>query len=153
MINAITGAPTDVVEKSIAGTSAGDTDMFLQLLVAQVRYQDPLEPMNNNEAMAQTAQFTMVEQMTKVAEQQKELLAFQQATLASGMIGRSATGIDEISGELVTGVVSSVEFNQGDPHLVIDGRRVGVDSIISTSDSELPMQDQPDEGSNDEGAM
>ena len=133
MINAITGAPTDVVEKSIAGVAGADQDMFLQLLVAQVRYQDPLEPMNNNEAMAQTAQFTMVEQMTKVAEQQQEILAFQQATLATGLVGRSATGINQISGEMVSGVVDGVEFNQGDPQLLIDGQRVAVDSIVSTS--------------------
>ncbi len=153
MINAITGAPTDVTQKSIAGAAAGDTDMFLQLLVAQVRYQDPLEPMNNNEAMAQTAQFTMVEQMTRVAEQQNELLAFQQATLAAGMIGRSATGIDEVSGALISGLVTSVEFNQGDPQLVIDGQRVAVDSIISTSAVDVQAPDQPDESTDDEVAM
>lgn len=156
MINAITGAPTDVVEQSIAGAAGADKDMFLQLLVAQVRYQDPLEPMNNNEAMAQTAQFTMVEQMTKVAEQQQEILAFQQATLATGLVGRSATGIDEVSGALVTGVVDGVEFNQGDPQLLIDGQRVGVDSIVSTSYIEEGASDSdPDAetASPDEGAM
>ncbi len=147
MINAITGAPmTETNEQSIAGAAAGDSDMFLQLLVAQVRYQDPLEPMNNNEAMAQTAQFTMVEQMTKVAEQQQHLLAFQQATLATGMIGRAATGVDEVSGEVISGIVSAVEFNQGDPQLVIDGQLVAVDSIVSTSYAEAEAQDQSDQG-------
>ncbi len=151
MINAITGAPTTEGSKqTIAGATAGDTDMFLQLLVAQVRYQDPLEPMNNNEAMAQTAQFTMVEQLTQVAEQQRELLAFQQATLAAGMLGRSATGIDEISGSIISGVVSSVEFNQGDPQLVIDGQRIAVDSIVSTSDPVAQSQDQPQTNSENE---
>lgn len=140
MINAITGAPTDVVEQSIAGAAAGDQDMFLQLLVAQVKYQDPLEPMNNNEAMAQTAQFTMVEQMTKVAEQQKELLGFQQATLAAGLIGRSATGVEDDSGVTVSGVVTAVEFNQGDPQLIIDGKRIGVDSVISTSEADETVE-------------
>lgn len=154
MINAITGAPaTETTEQSIAGAASADSDMFLQLLVAQVRYQDPLEPMNNNEAMAQTAQFTMVEQMTKVAEQQQELLAFQQATLATGMIGRAATGIDEFSGEVITGVVSAVEFNQGDPQLVIDGQLVAVDSIVSTSDVEDESPEQSETGPNDEAQM
>lgn len=158
MINAITGAPTDVVEQSIAGVAGADQDMFLQLLVAQVRYQDPLEPMNNNEAMAQTAQFTMVEQMTKVAEQQQEILAFQQATLATGLVGRSATGIDEISGQIVTGVVDGVDFNQGDPQLLIDGQRVGVDSVFSTSQVEEDASDadahqEAETASPDEGAM
>lgn len=154
-INAITGASTDTAEQSIASSAAGDTDLFLQLLVAQVKYQDPLEPMNNNEAMAQTAQFTMVEQMTKVAEQQQELLAFQQATLATGLIGRSATGIESASGDVVTGVVSGVEFNLGDPQVLIDGRRVDVDTITSTtthSADELPASDG-DATTDGEGAM
>ena len=157
MINAITGAPTDVVKQSIAGAAANDQDMFLQLLVAQVKYQDPLEPMNNNEAMAQTAQFTMVEQMTRVAEQQKELLSFQQATLAAGLIGRTATGIQDDTGASITGVVTAVEFNQGDPQLVIDGKRIGVDSIISTavadsSTDEAGQAPEPDAPAIGEGA-
>lgn len=148
MINAITGAPTDVVDQSISSRNGADQDMFLQLLVAQVRYQNPLEPMDNNEAMAQTAQFTMVEQMTKVAERQQELLAFQQATLASGLVGRTATGYDEETGATVSGVVSSVEFNRGDPQLIIDGTRIGVDSIVSTSQSS-PEQPEADEAPED----
>jgi flagellar basal-body rod modification protein FlgD len=152
MINAISGAPTDVVEQSIGGANGADQDMFLQLLVAQVRYQNPLEPMDNNEAMAQTAQFTMVEQMTKVAERQQELLAFQQATLASGLVGRTATGYDEETGATVSGVVSSVEFNRGDPQLIIDGTRIGVDSIISTSESS-PEQSEADEANEDVDVM
>jgi flagellar basal-body rod modification protein FlgD len=152
MINAISGAPTDVVDQSIGGVNGADKDMFLQLLVAQVRYQNPLEPMDNNEAMAQTAQFTMVEQMTKVAERQQELLAFQQATLASGLVGRTATGYDEETGETVSGVVSSVEFNRGDPQLIIDGTRIGVDSIISTSESS-PEQSEADEANEDVDVM
>lgn len=153
MINAITGAPTtSTPDQSIASSAAGDTDLFLQLLVAQVKYQDPLEPMNNNEAMAQTAQFTMVEQMTKVAEQQQELLAFQQATLAAEMIGRSATGVDEASGDIISGVVSGVEFNLGDPQLVIDGQRIAVDSITSTAVAPETADDSPADVDN-EGAM
>lgn len=157
MINAITGASTEDATQSIAGAAGADKDMFLQLLVAQVKYQDPLEPMNNNEAMAQTAQFTMVEQMTRVAEQQNELLSFQQATLAAGLIGRSATGIQDDTGAMISGVVTGVEFNQGDPQLVIDGKRVGVDSITSTAVAESPNDDsgqttEPDAPSIDGGA-
>ena len=48
MINGITGISTETSTQSIADSSGADKDMFLQLLVAQVRYQDPLEPMNNN---------------------------------------------------------------------------------------------------------
>jgi len=133
MINGITGASTETTTQSIADSSGADKDMFLQLLVAQVRYQDPLEPMNNNEYMAQTAQITMVEQMTKVAEQQTELIAFQQATMASGLIGQVVTAIDPFTGGAVEGLVSGVEYNYGDPHLIVDGARVSIDDVVATS--------------------
>jgi len=132
MVSAVTGASGEQPKTSIADSVGSTQDMFLQLLVAQVKYQDPLEPMNNNEYMAQTAQFTMVEQITKVAEQQTELLAFQRAILAAGMVGRNVSGYDEFAGTLVSGVVDAVEYNYGDPQLVIGTQRVGLDEITST---------------------
>ena len=138
MVDAVTGAATQTgVTASIADSTGTDKDMFLQLLVAQVRYQNPLEPMSNSEFMAQTAQFTMVEQITKLAEQQSELLAFQRATLATGMIGQVVTGVDEVAGRTITGIVDAVEYNLGDPQLVIASERIGLDEVVS-SGSTLP---------------
>ena len=133
MISAITGVSGETPTTSIADSVGENQDMFLQLLVAQVRYQDPLEPMNNNEYMAQTAQFTMVEQITKLAEQQTELLAFQRAILAAGMVGKTVSGYDEFAGLPVTGTVEAVEYNYGDPQLVIGTQRIGLDDITSTA--------------------
>ena len=45
-----------------------DKDAFLQLLVTQMRYQDPLDPQDNSEYVAQLAQFSALEQMTNVAD-------------------------------------------------------------------------------------
>ncbi len=44
-----------------------DKDAFLQLLVTQLRYQDPLEPQDNSEFVAEMAQFSSLEQMNNVA--------------------------------------------------------------------------------------
>lgn len=43
-----------------------DKDAFLQLLVTQMQYQDPLDPQDNSEYVAQLAQFSSLEQMTNV---------------------------------------------------------------------------------------
>ena len=43
-------------------------DQFLKLLVTQLKYQDPLDPMKNDEFIAQTAQFSALEQMQQVNE-------------------------------------------------------------------------------------
>ena len=52
---------------SVAGGSLGK-DAFLQLLVKQMQYQDPLDPQDNSEYLAQLAQFSALEQMTNVAD-------------------------------------------------------------------------------------
>lgn len=52
-----------------------DKDMFMQLLVTQLQYQDPLNPMDNQEMMAQMAQFTALEQMKNVADVTNKQLA------------------------------------------------------------------------------
>ncbi len=59
--------------KQQASTAAGTNstlgkDAFLQLLVTQMQYQDPLDPQDNSEYLAQLAQFSALEQMTNVAE-------------------------------------------------------------------------------------
>ena len=60
--------------KQQASTAAGTNstlgkDAFLQLLVTQMQYQDPLDPQDNSEYVAQLAQFSALEQMTNVAEE------------------------------------------------------------------------------------
>ena len=152
MVDAITGAtaaPNEGV--SISDSTEANKDLFLQLLVAQVRYQNPLEPVDNNEFLAQTAQFTMVEQITKVAEQQAELLAFQRATLAENMVGQVVTGVDQVEGETISGVVDAVEYNLGDPQLVIGSERIGLDEVMSSGTAIVevdaasePAGDEPD---------
>src|SRR5919197_869564 len=71
-------------------------DTFLKLLVAQLKYQNPLSPTDGAQFMAQTAQFTMVERLEDLATQSTELLAAARAQSATAMVGRrvTATGQD-----------------------------------------------------------
>ena len=141
MINGISGiAATEGPQEQLSDSIGGDKDLFLSLLVAQVRYQDPLEPMDNQEYLAQTAQFTMVEQMTKMAEQTTELLAFQRATLAAGMIGHTVTGVNELTGT-TRGVVTGVDYNYGDPQLLVGDARIDLDEVIATEVADDPPAD------------
>ncbi len=67
-------------------------DQFLQLLVTQLKYQDPLDPMKNDEFIAQTAQFSAMEQMQQVKENiAKQSVLYQQVVNASTVqyIGKS----------------------------------------------------------------
>ena len=58
----------DQAAKQVKDNSALGKDAFLQLLVTQMQYQDPLDPQDNGEYLAQLAQFSALEQMTNVAD-------------------------------------------------------------------------------------
>lgn len=69
---AISGIDTSTVTSTVAAKDSGnsnsslDKDAFLQLLVAQMQYQDPLQPTSNTEYMSQLAQFSTVEELQNI---------------------------------------------------------------------------------------
>ena len=109
------------------GKSMGK-DAFLKLLVAQLRYQDPTNPTDSSQFMAQTAQFTQVEKLEEIAAANAQMLAAQSLLAVSGLVGRTVTytGPD---GAAVSGVVSSAAFSSGGGAVL----RVG------TANTEVPV--------------
>lgn len=109
-----------------------DKDMFLQLMVTQMRYQDPLNPTDSGEFLAQSAQFTALEKMQAVADQSALLLSSQMAFGASGLVGRSITWTDA-EGVTQNGLVSGVNFGAAGPVLDVDGAEVPLGSVLSVT--------------------
>lgn len=96
---------TDAVKKVLG------KDDFLKLLITQLKYQDPMEPTDNKDFIAQMAQFSSLEQMTNMSNGFENLAAFQESMLremtvgqAVNMIGRTATAVLPV--EQVTGKVT-----------------------------------------------
>jgi flagellar basal-body rod modification protein FlgD len=100
------------------GTTGGmaDKNMFLQLLVAQMRYQDPMNPTDSSQFLAQSAQFTALEKMQAVADQTAALFSAQMAFGASGLIGRTVSWTDK-EGAAQSGTVKGVTFGANGPML------------------------------------
>jgi flagellar basal-body rod modification protein FlgD len=122
-----------------AGTSSGtskpaDKEMFLQLLVAQMRYQDPSNPTDSSQFLAQSAQFTALEKMQDVADQTAALFSAQMAFGASGLIGKQVTWSDT-DGATRSGTVRSVAFGAQGPTLDIDGATCPIASLLSVKES------------------
>lgn len=107
-------------------------DAFLKLLVAQLRYQDPLNPAEGAEFMAQTAQFNMVEKLQELTAQNAELLASQRTIAGSSLIGRNVTYTDD-AGLDVTGPVAGVRLTADGPVLRVGGDDVPLGSVKEVS--------------------
>lgn len=109
-------------------------DSFLQLLVLQMQNQDPLEPTDNTEMIAQLAQFSALEQMNNLNEKFAEFsgnLDQLNFLTASGMIGREVSGID-VDGELIEGSVDAVQLIGSVVYLTVGEQQMsmaGVETI------------------------
>jgi len=103
-------------------------EAFLKLLVAQLKYQDPSNPAESTEFLAQTAQFTQVEKLGQMAQEQQNLVKAQLMLNASGMVGRTIT-YPGPNGADVTGVVSSATFTGSTPTLRVGDTDVPLSSV------------------------
>lgn len=115
------------------GLEALGSDAFLQLLVAQLRYQNPMNPGDGTEMLQQTAQFTTVETLQAISEAQNQLLGLSQVNLAVGVVGKPVAAID-LDGRRIFGTVDSIRFTADGPMLRIGSSEVPLDNVVSIDD-------------------
>ncbi|HSV47300.1 MAG TPA: flagellar hook capping FlgD N-terminal domain-containing protein [Ramlibacter sp.] len=103
----------DSSTSALASNSMGMED-FLKILMTQLTFQDPMKPMDNQEFMAQMAQFTSLEQTQQMNEKMSQLITNQAALQSVGLIGRTVD-IQTTSGAMSTGTVSSLSLSGAAP--------------------------------------
>jgi flagellar basal-body rod modification protein FlgD len=123
-------APTTGTDTGATTTTSksADKDMFLQLLVAQMKYQDPMNPTDSSQFLAQSAQFTALEKMQAVADQTQQLVASQMAFGASGLVGRTISWTDS-QGAAQSGSVTGVTFGTDGPLLDVGDSQVALSQV------------------------
>jgi flagellar basal-body rod modification protein FlgD len=92
-------------------------DDFLKILLTQLQFQDPLKPLDNQDFIAQLAQFTNLEQTRELDDSVTTLLTIQSASQSIGLIGKTVD-VSSASGT-VTGDVTTVTFSSGQPKLTV----------------------------------
>lgn len=131
-------------------------DAFLKLLITELKYQDPTNPMDNKDFISQMSTFSSLEQMqnlnTNITEMADDIngtllpsLLLQQS---SSMIGKevnytSTTTTDgQTSTQTLKGVIESVVMKEGALYYVIGGKEVAATTITGMSEGSLSTNDQ-----------
>lgn len=110
--------------------STVDKDQFLQLLVAQMKYQDPLEPTSNTEYISQYATFSELEQMQNMS-------ASLELARASSLVGQTVViEVTDAAGKTTTtqGNVDYVQYENGKAYLSINGELYSMDDLATVAD-------------------
>jgi len=121
--------PTTSISETTAQNEL-DSDAFLKLLITELRFQDPLNPMNDREFMTQLAQLSSLE-ATQNLQLSSQALGLMQS---AAFVGKTVEIIGH-DGEITVGVVDEVQFENSAPMLVVAGERVGLESVLRVINS------------------
>ncbi len=110
------------------GTGKLGKDDFMQLLVTQLANQDPLNPMEDKEFIAQMANFSELEQMTNLNKTMTNFAKGQALSQYSPLVGKNVEGIDT-NGQVLSGKVNSIKFKDGKVYATIGETSVPVEYI------------------------
>lgn len=120
-------------EETKKSNSTLDKQAFLQLLVAQMKYQDPLEPTSNTEYISQLATFSSLEEM-------QNMRGAMEMQRASNLVGQEVyvktTDADTGSTGFVHGRVDYVTYQNGKAYVSVGGNTYPLDDVDSIYDSE-----------------
>ncbi|MCL3860862.1 flagellar hook assembly protein FlgD [Actinotalea sp. K2] len=107
-----------------------DKEVFLALLVAQLRNQDPTAPMDTSAMMAQSTQLASMEQLTGLADTSREQFGLQMRMAASNLIGQEVTFVDQ-DGVKQSGRVTGAAFDGAVPTVNVGEWTVPLDAVSS----------------------
>ena len=115
---------------------------FLKLLSTQMSNQDPMQPMDDSQFMAQMAQFSTLQATTAISTDMTALRTHSDLATASSLVGRKVT-ISNASIGSVTGVVSGVDASSGSAQVVIGGKSYSLGDITNVTPVTTPATTTP----------
>jgi flagellar basal-body rod modification protein FlgD len=110
---------TDIMSNTALAKAGFSKQTFLQLLVTQLKNQDPLNPQDSSQFVSQLAQFSSLEQMATMNASMETVLE----TSVTNLIGKTATVADNTtSSGYTTGVIEGIQYYADGPALKIGGK-------------------------------
>jgi flagellar basal-body rod modification protein FlgD len=132
-IGVVTNNTTELARNSAIGQAD-----FLRLLLAQLRTQDPLEPVDNQQFVAQLAQFSALEINRQQSERVDNLLTVQAVTQSLGLIGK-AIELRTAQGNS-NGTVTALSIVSGEPRLTVNANGT---NLVGVRPSDVVLVRQP----------
>jgi flagellar basal-body rod modification protein FlgD len=140
-VNNVTGSTVSLEEATQKRSAAGKTasqlnaDTFMSMLLAEMRNQNPFEPMKDNEMMSQLAQVTSTQEMQKMTATLQEVNLTNQLLSASSMIGKLVSYQDDAGGS-IEAKVSTVVVENNKVMLTAGSNKIKLTDITQIRDSE-----------------
>jgi len=134
-------SPTDPTTDTTSNNQLNE-NTFLTLLVAQLKYQDPMNPADSTQFLTQTAQFTEVETLQQMETAQAATQSANQLLAASAMVGRPVTYSLAASGASATPTPTSTISVRGSlPSDAADGvTEVTTTNVFTSQGAEVPLE-------------
>lgn len=138
----------DNLSEDTKGTSTMGKDQFLQILVAEMQYQDPLEPTTNTEWVSQMATFSQIEELQNMSD---SMTKGQAQNLVGKYVIMAPT---DNNGETkyVSGKVQTVEIREDGTYLSINDYLYNIDDLYSVVDEEYYKKLISETGSDSSGS-
>ncbi len=131
-LGSLTASTATAPNTNVQHKTTADYDDFLQLLIAQLKNQDPTDPVDASEQLAQLATFSQVEQSIQTNKKLDALLAGSNLTQAGGYVGKY---IESADGS-VKGTIASVKiYSDGIIATTLEGGNILIQPGISLSDA------------------
>lgn len=103
---------------SVNSNNTIDQEGFIKLFLTQLQFQDPLEPVDNREFLAQLAQFSNLEQSRQLSLNTESMLTMSSASQALSLLDRPVDVL-QAQGNSISGTVKAVQFTAAGPELTV----------------------------------
>jgi flagellar basal-body rod modification protein FlgD len=134
-VNSVTGSSSsqnNVSDAVASATKQLSQQDFLNLLVAQMTSQDPLNPTSSQDLLSQMTQFSTLSTNTTLQQDISQMNSTQELTAANTLIGKQVTLMVD-SSTTAQGIVSGVDSSSGTPQVVVNGKSYDLSQVMSVT--------------------
>ena len=136
-INSVNTTTTSATQASQQNNQY-DKDLFLKILTTQLRNQDPTQPMEDREFVAQLAQFSSLEQLTSLNQSINQFLSSQTEDISqfSNMMNKQVSWINEDTGAQETGIIKGIIKKDHQFFYQINDEKIPVGLVTSVTQAD-----------------